>query len=68
MGRSIYQNPGDLAYIEHDGVLHESPDAILYQIENEEIWLPKSQIKDSGEELVAIPKWLADKKGLKSGW
>lgn len=46
--------------------------ALLVLVENEEVWIPKSQIHADSEvyaeghsgELV-IPTWLADKKGLR---
>jgi hypothetical protein len=65
--RQVYGDDG-LAWIDHDGVVAETEKAKLYSIGNEEIWLPKSQIEDENEELVAIPKWLAEKKGLGSDW
>jgi DNA-directed RNA polymerase subunit E'/Rpb7 len=54
-----------------DGILkHETPYAILVEIDNEDVWLPKSQIEyDENAEVdddieVIIPEWLADEKGL----
>lgn len=58
----------DSAYIEHDGVVSSTDKAKCFQIENELVWVPRSQILDENDELVAIPKWLADKKGLESAW
>ena len=52
---------------------HETSKAMLVEFEGEEMWIPRSQIKDEeydsveGEDfLVAIwiPKWLADEKGM----
>lgn len=50
-------------------ILQETEDAILVRCEEDEVWLPKSEIEYAGErgdEYVAIslPDWLAEKKGL----
>lgn len=66
--RSVHGGTGDLAYIEHDGVIHETDDALLYSIGGEKVWIPKSWIKDKNDEIIAIPKKLADEKGLESDW
>lgn len=65
--KSVY-NPDDLTYIDHDGVIHETDKAKLFSIEGDKVWLPKSKIRDEGDDIVAIPKWLAEKKGLESSW
>lgn len=66
--KSVYGGTDGLAYIEHDGIARETDKATLYRIRGEEVWLPKSQIKDSNEEIVAIPAWLAEKHDLESDW
>lgn len=43
--------------------------AILVDVNDEKVWLPKSKIEyddfDIGEEIeIEIPEWLADEKGL----
>ena len=68
MSRHIYGGNDGSAYLEYDAVLRETTGAKLYQIHNEEIWLPKSQIQDDNGELVVIPAWLASQKGLESDW
>jgi len=51
--------------------LRETGDAVLCDIEGEEIWIPKSQIHDdseiwkSGQDgALVITRWIARKKGL----
>lgn len=67
MSKQVYGDDS-LAYVDHEGIIRETNDAKLFRIHDEEIWLPKSQIKDENDEIVAIPKWLASKKGLESDW
>jgi len=64
------QNFGNdnLAYIEFESIEAETDMAILFKVDGEDVWIPKSQLEDQGEELFAIPKWLADKKGLESSY
>lgn len=52
-------------------VLRETGAAILIEYENEEFWIPKSQIQEDSEACskgdvgtLSIPKWLAKEKGL----
>ena len=52
-------------------VLYESEKAILCEIDEEEMWIPKSQIHDDSEVykmgsegILIISKWIAKKKGL----
>jgi hypothetical protein len=65
--KTVYNDPG-LAYLEHDGVIRETDKAKLFKIGDEEVWIPKSQIEDEGDEVVAIPTWLSEAKGLRSDW
>ena len=52
-----------------DAELADTPKAILYQIDCEEVWIPKSLIEDSyesddGRIYIHIPEWFAEKEGL----
>jgi len=56
---------------EVDEVVKETEAAFLCSIEGEELWIPKSQLKDGSDELeeggsgtIVIPTWLAEEKGL----
>lgn len=49
-----------------DHIEHETRSAYLLAIDGEEIWIPKSQIRNFDEFLqeFKIPAWLAIEKGL----
>jgi len=71
--RTVYGDDGGI-YINHDGVVHETKKgskddgAVLFSIKGENKWIPKSQISDYNNEIVAVKKWWAEKNGLKSDW
>ena len=51
--------------------IRETEKALLVNVENEEVWIPKSQIEESSEVaevgdcgVLEIPQWLAEKAGL----
>lgn len=57
--------------IDFEEILEESPNALLVNIENEEVWIPRSQIEEGqkvdvgdcyGE--LSITQWIAEKKNL----
>jgi hypothetical protein len=52
--------------IQTDGMIAETRDAVLVEIDGKEKWIPKSQIEDADEsyELITITSWLAEKEGL----
>lgn len=61
----------DPVYLDEVLVVGQTDAAILVQYEGEEVWIPKSQIlSDSQVEFVgdrgilAIPRWLADDRGV----
>jgi hypothetical protein len=54
-----------------DDIIKVTPKAILILIDDHELWLPISQVEDgdrvqsgSGEQILAIAKWLAIKNGF----
>jgi len=56
---------GDDVYVHYDKKKRETEAAILFVIDGEEIWLPKSQIEyDSQDKVVIVPEWLARKHDL----
>jgi len=61
---SSHLNTGSAVY-EVDELVHETCEAWLMQIDNEEVWLPKSQVDfcEMTHE-VDVPNWLAKEKGL----
>lgn len=60
--------PQEMIDIVVDEVLYETDLAILVLCDEEEIWLPKSQLEewpDIGEEgTVIMTEWIAEEKGL----
>jgi len=66
--KQVYGGTDGAAYIEHDGVKWETPDAKLFRIQGDEVWIPKKCIEDENEEIVVIPGWLAKAKNLESDW
>jgi len=54
----------DTVEVEIDLLEHETEKAYLIIVDNEEFWLPKSQVEDINEDSVWIPCWLAEEKGL----
>lgn len=51
--------------VKYDSIENETEKAVLFSISDEEIWLPKSQIKIEKEDhVVWVPRWLADKNNL----
>lgn len=50
--------------IDIDGVVRESDKAKLFKTSEGEVWIPKSQIVDEGDDVITIPEWLAVEKGL----
>ncbi len=60
----------ELVSIQYDKLIdsRETLKAYLFVIDDEEVWLPKSQVEDirETENIVDIPLWLAKKKGLQT--
>ncbi|MCG7853122.1 MAG: hypothetical protein MIO92_11435 [Methanosarcinaceae archaeon] len=64
-------NRNKMVDIDIDGIINSTDLAFLVKIDDEEIWLPKSQIKFETDPknldtttLISVPEWLAEKKGL----
>ena len=48
-----------------DNIEHETPDAVMFEIDNLLVWLPKSKIEfDRDDHTIELPEWLATEKGL----
>lgn len=60
----IGDDADDAVWLDHEGVRRETDKAKLFVIDGQEVWIPKGQIVDEGDDLVGIPRWLADSKGL----
>ena len=56
--------------VEYEKILTETTEAVLFLVEDEEVWIPKSQMEEEIEDLdreggeFTIPEWLAVEKGL----
>jgi len=52
--------------LKYDKVSASTEKAILFQFDDEEVWLPKSQILDhsSTDKVVEIEDWIVEEKGL----
>ncbi len=48
----------------HADYIRETKQAFLFKIDDEEVWLPKSQCDWDGHSSVSIPEWLAIDKDL----
>jgi len=44
--------------------VHETDHAVLFNIEGDEFWIPKSVIDDMDECMVVVQKWFAKKEGF----
>ena len=59
-------NPETDVLVEYDKAKHASDKAVLIEIDEEDFWLPYSQIVDwrPEENSVEITEWIAEQKGL----
>ena len=55
--------------IPHDGVLvdEDQHKSILFDIDGEEVWLPRTEIVEQDDNTVTIPRWLAEDRDLDAG-
>lgn len=53
-------------YVEiyYDEIAHETDSAYLFKIDDEEVWIAKSQCVITDGDVVEMPEWLAVDKGL----
>lgn len=62
-GISEFSNE-EVTYVYYYGIIKESSDAKLFNTDFGHVWIPRSQIQSQDKEIVAIPTWLAKKKGM----
>lgn len=63
--KPVSKDEDRMAEIDYDGIEHETPDAVMFDIDNKLVWLPKSQIEfDRDDKTIELPEWLATEKGL----
>lgn len=65
------KKPSETVWVDVEGPLRETDAAYLFDIDGEEVWLPKSQVKARKRNLdltgfvrIEVPRWLAAKNGL----
>lgn len=56
----------DWVDVAHDGVIHKTGLATLYDIEGDEVWIPNSVHEESDDQdnVVLVKSWWAEKEGL----
>lgn len=55
----------EMVTVDYDELLHETDLARLFDINGEEVWLPKSICKlDKDDSTIEMPEWLANKESL----
>lgn len=50
--------------IQHDGIQHETDNAISFIFDRHHIWIPKSIIDDYDDLVVEIPEWFVEEYEL----
>lgn len=50
--------------IDYDKIDFETDNALLYVIEGNNVWIPKSVLSDDDGSSITLPLWFADKEGL----
>jgi hypothetical protein len=63
---SAQKKEGASKSIKYQEKVHETKKAILYKINNEQKWIPKSQIvnEDTDAEVVLVKEWFVEKENL----
>ena len=66
MGDHESREPVEIPF---DNIIHQTPEAVLFDVGDEEVWIPKSLIQEIDEsdpkrKTVTIPEWVATDKGL----
>lgn len=54
----------DTIIIGIDGVITETGKAVLFDIEGDEIWIPKSLFEYVEEDEIEVSSWFAEEEGL----
>jgi hypothetical protein len=54
-----------LADLDYTEIIHETDGAILFSIDGDEVWIPRSLLElDESTHTVTVPEWFALKEGL----
>jgi hypothetical protein len=54
----------DWEIFNYEAMVRETPKAYLLKIQDQELWLPKSQSEILDDEVVQLSPWIAKEKGL----
>lgn len=54
----------ETVYVDYTRVVYEHLNFKVFMTEEGEVRIPKSQIRDEGENVIGIPRWLARDRGL----
>lgn len=57
-------NTAKLVEVAYSKVNKLTDKAILLVIDDEEVWIPRSQITEMAGDTITVTKWIADEKGL----
>ena len=52
--------------VKYDAVVRETAKALLLRFDEDEVWVPKSQVQNHYEDMCVIdlPLWLCEEKGI----
>lgn len=54
----------DLCTLPYDGVLADNGTSVKFQIGDDKVWFPHSEIAEQTDEYVTVPLWLAVDRGV----
>lgn len=64
------EDRNDKMELTFDRIVRWTDSAILVEVDNQEHWLPKSQVNEGAdfdvEQPIVIPRWLAEDRGLEA--
>jgi len=61
-------NGDDTIYARHNGLIHKTPQAYLFDIQGRQIWMPKVAVDTYNDQIVAIKRWFAKKERIMGDW
>ena len=63
-GGVIMSNEPEDAIVYYDKIIRKTEQAVLYRIEDREVWIPNSVHDDFGDGSLAVQEWFAIKEEL----
>ena len=55
-------------YVKHDGLIHKTPKAYLFDIKGKQVWIPKVVVDTYNDQIVGIKQWFAKKESIAGDW